>query len=214
MDQAYRRSFDMLEITRDMFLKSRESLRFREDNEIDIDVRDKDLQVNKYEREVRRMVFNHLVVSGPETLASGLGLVSIIIDIERLGDYAKNMVALAQDHPGKLHGGQLEDDICRIEAAVENNFNQTKQCFVEGDSKMALKLLEEYSWVNKACDDCLKVLVRALDPTLGCGDGAALALYSRQLKRINSHLRNITTSVVNPFDRIGFDPPKNNSEGD
>jgi len=86
MDQAYRRSFEMLEITRDMFLKSKESLRFREDNEIDLDVRDKDLKVNKYEREVRRKVFNHLVVSGPETLPSGLGLVSIIIDIERLGD--------------------------------------------------------------------------------------------------------------------------------
>jgi len=208
MDQAYRRSFEMLEITRDMFLKSKESLRFREDNEIDLDVRDKDLKVNKYEREVRRKVFNHLVVSGPETLPSGLGLVSIIIDIERLGDYAKNMVALAQDHPGKLHGRHLEENICRIETAVESNFTKTRMCFMEGDSEMAIALLDEYSWVNKACDDCIKVLVKAEGPNLGCGDGAALALYSRQLKRINSHLRNITTSVVNPFDRIGFDPKK------
>jgi hypothetical protein len=39
----------------------------------------------------------------------------------------------------------------------------------------------------------------------------SLAMYFRWLKRINSHLRNITTSVVNPFDRIGFEPKKRKS---
>jgi hypothetical protein len=34
----------------------------------------------------------------------------------------------------------------------------------------------------------------------------ALALYFRQLKRINSHLGDVATAVVNPFDRIGFKP--------
>ena len=37
---------------------------------------------------------------------------------------------------------------------------------------------------------------------------ATLALYIRWLKRINAHLRNITTSIVNPFDLIGFKPDK------
>ena len=35
---------------------------------------------------------------------------------------------------------------------------------------------------------------------------AAMALYVRYLKRINSHLRNIASSVVNPFDHISFNP--------
>ena len=209
MDQAYCRSFKMLDLTREMFLKAKESIREREDSEIDVDVCDKDLEVNSYEREVRRNVFNHLVVSGPEKLPSGLGLVSIIIDIERIGDYTKNMVELAQEHPGKLLGGRFEEDLERIEAAVEGNFIQTKQCFEAGDGDMALKLLDEYSWVNQACDDCLNILVKKEDKSISPGDAAALALYTRQLKRINSHLRNITTSVVNPFDRIGFNPKEN-----
>ena len=206
MDRAYRRSFIMLDLTKEMFLKSRESLRNREDSEVDINVRDRDLEVNSYEREVRRNVFNHLVVSGSEMLPSGLALVSIIIDIERIGDYAKNMVELAQEHPGKLHGGILEEQLVRIEEAVEDNFLQTRKCFEAGDKDLALKLLEKYSWVNQSCDDCLFALIREEDKNIKPRDAVALALYSRQLKRINSHLRNITTSVVNPFDRIGFNP--------
>lgn len=211
MDQAYRRSFAMMDLTREMFLKAKRSLREREDSEIDVDVYDKDLEINRYEQEVRRNVFNHLVLSGPETLPSGLGLVSIIIDIERIGDYTKNMVELAQEHPGKLRGGRFEEDLHRIETAVEDHFIQTKQCFESGDGDMALKLLDEYSWVNQACDDCLYILVKVEDTSIRPGNAAALALFTRQLKRINSHLRNITTSVVNPFDRIGFNP-KDNSD--
>jgi phosphate uptake regulator len=208
MDRAYQRSFEMLTITMAMCKEARVSLRQREDNEIDLAIKDKDIEVNKYEREVRRMVFNHLAIQGTADLPSGLALVSIIIDIERLGDYAKNMVELAMDHPGKLHGGQYEEDIIRIESSVEDSFAQTKKCFEEGDPKLALELLDKYAWVNDLCDDIVVAVVKEKDPNIRAGDAAALAVYVRWLKRINSHLRNITTSVINPFDRIGFQPKR------
>jgi phosphate uptake regulator len=40
--------------------------------------------------------------------------------------------------------------------------------------------------------------------SLATEDAVVLALYARHLKRINSHLNNIATSIVNPFPRIGF----------
>jgi phosphate uptake regulator len=208
MDRAYQRSFEMLDITLAMYLEAKESLRQREDNEVDLKVKETDKKVNSYEREVRRMVFSHLAVAGTVNLPSGFVLVSIIIDIERIGDYAKNMVELALDHPGKLHGGEFEDKIARIEAALEDNFVQTKKCFEEGDSEFALELLKKYAWVNDNCDEILIDVVKEKDENIRPGDAAALVLYTRWLKRINSHLRNITTSVINPFDRIGFEPKK------
>ena len=90
LDRAFMRSYKMLDLTRTMFIKSRESLRTMEDGQIDINIRDKDLEVNKYEREVRRHVFNHLAVRGTSTLSSGLALISIIIDIERIELYFIN----------------------------------------------------------------------------------------------------------------------------
>jgi phosphate transport system protein len=206
MNRAYQRSFEMLDITKAMFTEAKESLRQREDSEIDLGIKQTDKKVNSYEREVRRMVLNHLVVSGNVDLPSGLILISIIIDIERIGDYAKNMVELAVDHPGKLHGGEFEEILSRIEEGVGDNFIQAKKCFEEANTNLALELLKKYAWVNDACDDTVKDVVREKDKSIEPGDAAALVLYTRWLKRINSHLRNITTSVVNPFDCIGFQP--------
>ena len=206
LDRAYQRSFKMLDITQWMFLEAKKSIRRREDNEIDLSVKEKDREINSYECEVRRMVFNHLAVRGTSNLASGLVLVSILIDIERIGDYTKNMVDLALVHPGRLHGGKFEREISRIEDAVEHNFTQTKRCFEEESEALAYELLKEYAWVNSACDAIEASLIEESDGGFKPGDAVALALYIRWLKRINSHLKNITTSVVNPFDQIGFKP--------
>jgi phosphate uptake regulator len=191
-----------------MYIEAKESLRHRDDNEIDLKVKETDKEVNSYEREVRRMVMNHLSITGTANLPQGFILVSIIIDIERIGDYTKNMVELALDHPGKLHGGEFEEKLLQLEEAVEDNFNLTNKCFREGNESLALELLKKYERVNEECDKLLMALVRKKDGEIRPGDSAALALYVRWLKRINSHLRNITTSVVNPFDRIGFEPRK------
>jgi len=155
---------------------------------------------------VRRDVFNHLAVSGVEKLPSGLVLVSIIIDIERIGDYTKNMIELALNHPKRLHGGKFESDLQRVEGAVEDSFIRAKESFEAADKKAGQELLNEYEWVSRVCDDCLYRLVKEEDKNIRCGDAVSLALYFRWLKRISSHLRNITTSVVNPFDGIGFKP--------
>jgi len=208
MDRAYQRSYLMLDLTREMFSRAKESLRHLEDNQVNVDIYDKDSEINKYEREVRRNVFNHLAVSGAAKLPSGLALVSIIIDIERIGDYTKNIVELALNHPGKLHGGKFEEDLQRVEQALEDNFAKTRDCFESCDETAALKLLEEYKWVNPICDKILIGLIKEEDKNIHPGDAVSLAIYFRWLKRINSHLRNITTSVVNPFDRIGFEPEK------
>jgi len=206
MDRAYQRSFMMLDLTREMFLKAKESLRFREDKDVDLNVRDRDLEINRYEREVRRDVFNDLAVGGTVKLPSALILVSIIIDIERIGDYTKNIVELALAHPGKLKSGKFEKDLQRVEAAVEDNLVKTRACFEFGDKSSALKLLEKYKWVNDVCDESLESLIKEEDKDIRPGDAVALGIYFRWLKRINSHLRNITTSIINPFDRIGFEP--------
>ena len=196
MDRAYRRSSMMLDITLSMFLKAKTSLRYT----------DRDAEVNRYQREVRRHVFKHLTTRGVERLPSGLVLVSIVINIERIGDYTKNMIELAMNHSRRLHGGKFETDLQRVETAVEDNFIRTKSCFESADEKTALQLLKEYEWVSRVCDDCLFRLIKEDDKNIGSGDAVSLALYFRWLKRINSHLRNISSSVVNPFDRIGFKP--------
>ncbi len=209
MNRAYEQSFEMISITHDMFLKAKKSLRHTEDNQIDIDIYDKDIEVNKFEREVRRNVLNHLILSDKAELPSGLILVSIIIDIERIGDYTKNIVELAMNHPQTLKGMDFEKDLQKIEQAISELFTQTRICFEKSDKELALNILKDYGWINRLCDDIVIKLVKIKNTEMTPGDAVSLALYLRWLKRIHSHLRNIVTSVVNPFDRIGFKPKQN-----
>lgn len=206
LDQAYKRSYEMLDITHDMFIKAKDSLKQSETGTPDLDIRALDVKVNQYEREVRRNVFNHLAISGAEDIYSGLVLISIIIDIERVGDYMKNIVELAVSHPAKLELGKFGSDLKRVERAAEDTFVRVRKIFEKSDTQDAAKLLQEYYWINPLCDKIVISYIKEEDQTISSGDAVSLALYFRYLKRINSHLRNIATSVVNPFDRIGFVP--------
>ncbi|MCH7912061.1 MAG: hypothetical protein IH856_03340 [Deltaproteobacteria bacterium] len=204
LDKAYRRSYRMVDITWEMFVEAKKSLREMDINELVIDIHDRDIEVNKYTREVRRNVLSHLTVAGTDDLYSGLLLVSIIIDVERIGDYTKNIVEMAINHPAKLRGGMFEEDLKRIETTVEDTFKRVRKIFETTDVQDAEKLLSDYHWVNRLCDQRVIDYIKGSDKNVSTSDAVSLALYFRYLKRINSHLRNVATSVVNPFDQIGF----------
>ena len=208
MDRAFQRSYDMLDLTYKMFLSSKEVLRKTEHTKVEVDLSDEDIEVNKYQREVRKDVLNHLILTEVEQLSSGLVLVSIVIDIERIGDYTKNIVEIAQNHPEPLNGGMFEDDLVKIEDAVDENFRRTIDVFRDSNEEAARQLIKEFKWIPKMSDKRLMELVQAKDPSITSGSSAALALYFRSLKRINGHLRNVVTSVINPFHRIGYKPKK------
>ena len=206
LDRAYRRSYEMVDLTFEMYLKAKTTLRETDVSQLDINIYDQDIAVNKFQREVRRNVLSHLAVSGAADSYSGLLLVSIIIDIERVGDYTKNIVEMAMHHPARLQGGMFEKDLKKIEKAVEDTFKKVRKIFETTDARGAEKLLGEYQWVNRLCDERVIDYIKGSDKSVSSNDAASLALYFRYLKRINSHLRNVVTSVVNPFDKIGYMP--------
>ena len=86
---------------------------------------------------------------------------------------------------------------------MKENFARTRACIESSDEREAAKLLQDYSWVKQACFDQLMTLISNMEAEMPAAQAAALALYFRFLKRINSHLLNITTSVIQPFDMIG-----------
>ena len=204
LQQAHDRSLEMLEADRDMFLAASSSLREHDDARIELDIYAKDQLINAYEREVRRKVLTHLVLSSSRNIAAGLALVSIVIDIERIGDLTKNIVDLALNHPGRLDCGSLEEDIRKIETTVKTMFTLLIEAFPDGDEDKAKEVMSEHWWIARRSDEILNALIARSDKDLVCQEAVSTALYVRFLKRISAHLMNIASSVVNPFDRIGF----------
>lgn len=204
MDLALADSHTMLERTNRMFRESVKSLRESDGGEIAIDIYEEDQQVNKYEREVRRKVLKHLAITGSANVIPGLILTSIVIDIERVGDYTKNITELAGAHPRRLECGSFEPEVKRIEAAVGSLFEKMVPTLQAGDPEIARSLIESTNWIKKACDGIDLDLIRETDGSLRPGQAVSIGLYVRYLKRVGAHLMNILSSVVNPFDRIGF----------
>ncbi len=204
LQQAHDRSLEMLEADREMFLAAASSLREHDDARIELDIYAKDQLINAYEREVRRKVLTHLVLSSSRNIAAGLALVSIVIDIERIGDLTKNIVDLALNHPGRLDCGSLEGDIRKIETTVKTMFTLLIEAFPDGDEDKAKEVMSEHWWIARRADEILNILIARSAPDLVCNEAVSTALYVRFLKRISAHLMNIASSIVNPFDRIGF----------
>jgi phosphate uptake regulator len=204
LTQALNKSYTMLESTFQMFSASKTSLRESDEGEIGIDIYEMDRMVNQYEKEVRRKVLRHFAITGNVNIMSGLVLTSIVIDIERIGDYTKNIRDLAIIHPKRLECGSFDGDVSRIETAVAGMFERGIPAFKASDKEAARAIIEENRWIIKRCDEIVDAFVREEERTLSSGDAVSAALYVRYLKRIAAHLRNTISSIVNPFEAIGF----------
>jgi len=204
LDEALDTTIKMLEFDYKMYEATRISLRETDKAELPFDIKKTDRKINRYERQVRRHVLTHLAVSGPANLVPGLVLVSIVIDVERIGDYTKNMYELAVDHPKRLSGGPLKEELNQIEATIGENFPKVLKVLANQDKTVGRQVMRNEEDLSTLTDTIVSVMTRGKESKLGISGSVSLALYARYLKRINAHLTNIASSIVNPFPRIGF----------
>lgn len=204
LDTAYDTTLTMLEFDHKMYHASRDTLRDLDTADLPIDIRKTDRKINKYEREVRRNVLTHLTVAGTQNLVPGLVLVSIVIDVERIGDYTKNIVGLASLHENALKGGKHEATLQDIEKVIGDNFLTVIDVLKTQNADKGRAVMGVEEKVSKEAEKIVKDMILEKDNSLSTSDAVALALYARHLKRINAHLTNIASAIVNPFPRIGF----------
>ena len=212
--QAFEEACEMMETNGKMYAASVESLRQSDTAEIKIDIYALDKEINKAERDVRKKVMKHLILSGDAQLTSGLALVSVVIDIERIGDYTKNIFDLARRHPKRLNAGSLEAQLEALEEHTSEVFHDTIEAFRNSDEDLARQVMDDYKEdisadSEKMTDDIIGGTVSDLESP----EAAAVVLYVRFLKRIGSHSRNMATSIVNPFHRIGYNEKTDKSPG-
>ena len=204
-EQALNECYEMLEIDREMFNESINALRYSDTADIPIDIYAMDKKINEFERDVRRKVMTHLVISGKDHLGSGLILVSVVIDIERIGDYTKNIYDLALQNPKKLSGGEYDKDLSNIEKATNTFLNDTIDAFKTQDIDKARKLMLDYKTdISAVSTKIVDGILSGKNQNFSSQESAALCLYARYLKRIAAHSRNLVSSIVNPFERIGY----------
>jgi phosphate uptake regulator len=207
LDEARREATGMLELAQEMFEVVLEAMVEEVDRETLDRIAKMDQVLNDKQQNIRKKVFEHLAISQGSGLLQGLVLTSVVIDLERIGDYTKNIGEAVMYFPGRPnydpHGEKCKDVIDR----TRRLFVLTSKAFERADPQKARESADFYHLISRDVDATIKALLGEGGPkdsierrTLG------LVLLLRYLKRMGAHLKNICTAVSNPFPAIGYRP--------
>jgi len=210
LSQAWEESFQMMVLSNEMFSAAIRYLRRGEKIKTLKNLKKRDREINEFQKSVRKKVVTHFSISQKvEDLPSGLVLLNIVVDVERLGDYTKNILDLAIHYPDPLVSEDCLNSLKEIEDDILSRFTDTLTAIEQQDEKLAKKLLKSYrkSFSNMS-DKIVNDGISGKQEYKDQKEAASVTLYARYLKRVGGHLKNITTTMLNPYEEIGYRPSK------
>ena len=103
-----------------------------------------DVEVNRLERLIRKQVVAHLATRGNTTdVPYCLLLMSLVKDVERVGDYTKNLGEVLDIYSGDLPDDDIVGELKAIRHGVEEAFQAAATIFAESDREQALAFLRK-----------------------------------------------------------------------
>jgi phosphate uptake regulator len=172
----------------------------RSPHEIGAELRATDHGVNAAERDIRRELVVHASVLGAIDTPAILIYMSIVKDIERIGDYAKNLFDLAVDGVD-LSTGMHTGEITSLATEIPDFLRDAADIFEKRDEERAKAYLRSGDALLDRFDARVSELVKEEHPD---HQAVAVALTHRYLKRIVAHGMNVLSAVVMPVDRLDY----------
>jgi len=203
--QAKKKVLEMLKIVDELFDDSVNLFWAGKGVSLD-ELRKRDKKINHLVRDVRKKVLTHLAFTGTSDLEMSLVMVNIVVFIERIGDYTKDIGYLSTEHPGTVNAAGMEDKVRAFEKDLGARLKTLVDIFSNGDEvgTSAMQLANTHKEMNTRYDELAHELLDPANNKLSPADSARLALYLRYLRRIEGHVFNIASAEVNPFHRISF----------
>jgi phosphate transport system protein len=162
----------------------------------------RDVRVNQLQRQIRKQVVAHLSVPGnrPDVPYSLL-LISLVKDVERIGDYAKNVADINRIRPGALPEDEILVELQQIRLDAESSFKALSVVFSSSNRKRAITLIKKGREASQRCD---ALVARIAVSDYDAGTATALVLGTRYYKRIGGHVLNVLSSIVMPIHKIDY----------
>ncbi len=169
------------------------------DNEpLEADLDEMDNAVDTGEQMVRRSVLEHLSFSPKRELVQSLVLVSMVQDAERVGDFARGLgelVPLARSP----RQGEFADRLRAMALRIKELFHLCDSGFREGDAEKSRRVMGAATELKVELIDYTRSVAES---DLSADMAVVYSASARILRRIGAHLSNISSSVVQPYDRI------------
>lgn len=161
----------------------------------------KDVEINRLQRDIRRRLVARLVTSTSASNTHALVLMSLVKDVERLGDYAKNLAEVPNLVGAPMPDDELAGELREIHQAVEG-------CLVEVPGVLEASEVDRAKQLNaqgrNTCKRCDALIQRVARSEHRAPEAVALVLGGRYYKRIQSHLLNLLSSVIMPLHKLDY----------
>jgi phosphate uptake regulator len=162
-----------------------------------------DLKLNRRERKIRKRVVSHLALNGGADAVYGLLLMSLVKDVERIGDYAKNLSEVYDGGGGRLPQGDDPNlaELKGLRHTAEDLLADVARVFSESDSEAAPALIERGVAATRRADGMLRTVASG---PYDAATAVTLILGARYYKRIIAHVVNVLTGVVMPIHKLDY----------
>jgi len=164
------------------------------------EVRRTDRQINVTEIEIRRELLVHISVHGAADAGEMLVFMNMIKDLERIGDYNKNIFDLALEGVS-FSGDEDMEQILGFRDELSSRIALMGEILDTRDEDRARAYIERGDQLRREFDGLVNELVHATAPALVA---VPRALLYRFLKRVAAHCANVVTAVVMPVDRLDY----------
>tara|TARA_B100000929_G_scaffold172867_1_gene136920 strand:+ start:230 stop:889 length:660 start_codon:yes stop_codon:yes gene_type:complete len=164
------------------------------------EVRRTDRQINVTEIEIRRELLVHISVHGAADAGEMLVFMNMIKDLERIGDYNKNIFDLALEGVS-FSGDEDLEQILGFRDELSSRIVLMGEILDTRDEDRARAYIERGDHLRREFDGLVNELVHATAPALVA---VPRALLYRFLKRVAAHCANVVTAVVMPVDRLDY----------
>ena len=204
LTEQYEAFGEMLAMNRDLFGQLVERMRGGGDiNDLREAVYKGDIKINKLERSIRKQLVTHLALYPEQDVPGCLVLMSLVKDAERMGDLCKNLFEAVLYCERSINDLRFAAKLNEFTLYVIEAFESTIKAFEREDDELAAEIMQDEVLWNKSFDGFLEELAES---DVSTREAVATTLLVRNLKRMQAHLSNIASSVVNLVDRQDHRP--------
>ena len=165
------------------------------------DLYNTDKAINELHREVRREMIIHSAVNSRNLdIPLLLSYMTMSKDIERIGDYCKNLFEIAETGNSFAKGDDI-DTYMELKNDIGKLIVYLQSCLNLDDESKVQDLITLGSSLNNDLDEKITAL---LEDKEKIQYPVATTLFYRYLKRIVSHIINAATAIIMPTDQIDY----------
>ena len=164
------------------------------------EIRETDRQINATEVEIRRALVVHASVHGGIDISEVLAFMNMIKDLERIGDYNKNIFDLAEEGVSFTESPEL-DSILSLRDEVSSRISLMGEILSVRDEQRARTYIERGDEMRKDFDRRVNELLHSTEAAV---TAVPKALLFRFLKRVSAHSSNVVSAVVMPVDQLDY----------